>query len=91
MEYGDKVSMIDVTVTGEGEIHPDPNVVKESVLNESDNINDSGMETTPSLIDENNLTQSVIMSGAKAESTPVINKAKDLSLDDLYNLSLIHI
>ena len=34
-----KVSMIDVTVTGEVEIHSDPNVVKESVLYESDDIN----------------------------------------------------
>ena len=58
---------------------------KESVSNESDNINDSGLETTPNLIDENNLTQSVIMSGAKAESTPVTNRAKELSLDDLFN------
>ena len=44
MEGGDKVSMSDVTVTGEGEINSDPKVVKESVSNESDNINDSGLE-----------------------------------------------
>ena len=51
-----KVSMIDITVTGEVEMNLDPNTVKESIVNESDDINDSGMETTPSLIDENNLT-----------------------------------
>ena len=61
MEDGDKVSMSDVTITGEGEINSDPKVVKESVSNESNNINDSGLETTPNLIDENNLTQSGIM------------------------------
>ena len=66
-------------------INSDPNVVKESVLCESDDINDSGMETTPSLIDESNLTSSVITSEAKAESTPVISKVKELTLDDIYN------
>ena len=51
--------MIGVIVTGEVEMNVDPNVVKESVLYESDDINDSGMETTPSLIDESNLTRCV--------------------------------
>ena len=72
-----KVSMTDVTFTGEAEIHSDPNAVKESVLNESDDINDSGMETTPSLIDENNLTQSVIISETGEKSTPVATKIKE--------------
>ena len=34
MENENKVSMMDVTVTGEVEIHLDPNVVKESIVNE---------------------------------------------------------
>ena len=85
-----KVSMIDVTVTWEVEMNLDPNAVKESVLYESDDINDSGMETTPSLIDENNLTQSVIINNA--EATPVVTKIKEkeLSMDDLYNLCLLY-
>ena len=45
-------------------VNLDPNTVKESRINESDDINDSGMETTPSLIDE-----SVIISEAGAKST----------------------
>ena len=85
MEYGDKVSVSDVSITGEGEINSDPKVVKESIYDESNNINDSGLETTPNLIDENNLTQSVIRSGAQAESTPITSKAKELSVDDLFN------
>ena len=43
-DYENKVSMTDITVTGEVEMHVDPNVVKESVIYESDDINDSGME-----------------------------------------------
>ena len=64
------------TVTGEVEKHSDPNVAKENVLCEVDDVNDSGMETTPSLIDENNLTQSVIISEAGANSIPVATKIR---------------
>ena len=41
-----KVSMSELTVTEEVEMNLDPNTVKESMVNESDDINDSGMETT---------------------------------------------
>ena len=90
-----KVSM----VTGEVESHSDPNRGKKNVFYEVDNVNDSGMETTPNLTDE-----SVIISEAGANSTPVATKMKEkeLSMNDIFNfmramsddikqLSLIHI
>ena len=48
MDNESKANMSDVTVTGEIEIQSDPNGVKENVLCELDDVNDSGMETTPS-------------------------------------------
>ena len=48
-----KVSVTDISFTGEAEIHSDHNAVKESVLNESDDMNDSGIETTPSVTNKN--------------------------------------
>ena len=66
-----KVSLTEVTFTGEADVHSDPNTVKESVLNESDDMNDSGMETIPSITNENNLTDSITVSNAGAKSTPI--------------------
>ena len=55
-------------------------------------MNDSGLETTPSRIDEinldeNNLTQSVIINNAEAKSTPVANKIKESSITDESNVT----
>ena len=62
------------------ESHSDPNGGKENVFYEIDNVNGSGMETTPNLTDE-----SVIISEAGANSTPVATKIreKELSLNCL--------
>ena len=68
--------MTDSTVTSESGDHVNPITVRENVLTESAISNDSGLEATPSRIDEinldeNNLTRSIVISEAGAKSTPI--------------------
>ena len=60
---------------------------KESMLNESADKSDSGIQTEALLISDSNVDESVIMSKAEAKSTPVITKTKEkeYSMNDIFN------
>ena len=49
-------------------------VNKESMSTESTDVSDSGIQTNLIVTNENNLTESIIMSNAEAQSTPVLVK-----------------
>ena len=92
MEDVNKINLTNSVVTSDSGGGLTPITVQENIPIESVVVNDSGLETTPSRIDENsldenNITQSVVISEAGAKSTPIATRIKEreLSIDDLIN------
>ena len=90
MEEVNEINLTGSAITSESRGGLMPITVQENIRIESVVVNDSGLETTPSrideiILDENNVTQSVIINNAEAKSTLVVTKTKEKVL------SLIHI
>ena len=77
------------------EVHSTPNVGQDDKImnvtktNESNNTDDSGIQTTPKSNRENknnNNEVSFIDENVAAQSTPSTTRTKELSMDDLFNL-----